>query len=587
MALMSYLIRDRLGTYYFRRVIPPGLRALMPAPWTDKANWKVSLATKDPSAAKRAAASRLSACMADFEEAERARKGEPSHRQGCATVIPEDVERDVIAALLAEDDAARSDGDARKQLQTAEDRQQWPALSPVEFGIKGMSDDFAEVYGNELELLAADFRKALARSDPRIVDAETRSYLRQRNAAVDPSSDAYREAGLAILRAHVKAYGLMLERQRGEVIDTPAPSAGRGPKLSEAHAAWAAGSGARGARKPSARTLQEAAHALRRLTEWCGDVRLASLTREQVREFRDALARMPTGLPAKLRALPLRVLLKRSDLKSYPPVHAATVNKSLNILSAIVSHADGAGALPADFRNPFAGRNSRLEVDARAEDERQPFTAADLQAIFATGIFTAAERPRGGGGEAAFWLPLIALLSGARLGELAQLRVADVKQDPEVGIWFFDIGTAGGRRVKTASSLRQVPVHPELLRVGLLEYRAALLAAGAGPNSLLWPDLKFEGEGQRGGPWSKWFNRHLRVKVGIEDGTKVFHSFRHTFKRMARDAGLSEELHDALTGHAGGGVGRSYGKGFGLKALAEATARIEPPNAVVGLQWRT
>ena len=37
----------------------------------------------------------------------------------------------------------------------------------------------------------------------------------------------------------------------------------------------------------------------------------------------------------------------------------------------------------------------------------------------------------------------------------------------------------------------------------------------------------------------------------MEDGGKVFHSFRHTFKRMARDAGLSEEMHDALTGHTG------------------------------------
>jgi hypothetical protein len=56
---------------------------------------------------------------------------------------------------------------------------------------------------------------------------------------------------------------------------------------------------------------------------------------------------------------------------------------------------------------------------------------------------------------------------------------------------------------------------------------------------------------------------------------------------MARDAGLSEELHDALTGHAGGGgVGRSYGSGFGLRALGEAMARIEVPSPVKALpEW--
>ena len=52
---------------------------------------------------------------------------------------------------------------------------------------------------------------------------------------------------------------------------------------------------------------------------------------------------------------------------------------------------------------------------------------------------------------------------------------------------------------------------------------------------------------------------------------------------MCRDAGISEELHDALTGH--GGVGRSYGVGLGLKVLAEAIGRIEVPEPAVELTW--
>lgn len=46
--------------------------------------------------------------------------------------------------------------------------------------------------------------------------------------------------------------------------------------------------------------------------------------------------------------------------------------------------------------------------------------------------------------------------------------------------------------------------------------------------------------------------QHLREKAGIEDRAKVFHSFRHSFKGMARDARLGKEVHDALTGHSGG-----------------------------------
>jgi hypothetical protein len=54
---------------------------------------------------------------------------------------------------------------------------------------------------------------------------------------------------------------------------------------------------------------------------------------------------------------------------------------------------------------------------------------------------------------------------------------------------------------------------------------------------------------------------------------------------MCRDAAIGEELHDALTRRSGCGVGRSYGGGFGLKALAEAIGRIEVPEAVRDVAW--
>jgi hypothetical protein len=62
----------------------------------------------------------------------------------------------------------------------------------------------------------------------------------------------------------------------------------------------------------------------------------------------------------------------------------------------------------------------------------------------------------------------------------------------------------------------------------------------------------------------------------------VFHSFRHGFKDAARAARLSEDLHDALTGHAGFSVGRTYGakdmvRRFGLETLADAVNRIKYP----------
>jgi len=107
----------------------------------------------------------------------------------------------------------------------------------------------------------------------------------------------------------------------------------------------------------------------------------------------------------------------------------------------------------------------------------------------------------------------------------------------------------------------------------------------AGSKDSLWPDVKAEGERQLSSAWSKWFGRYVRKKCGVSDSAKVFHSFRHTFKRMTRDAELPEELHDALTGHAGnGGVGRTYGRGVSLKPLVRAIDKVRSP-VVLNLRW--
>lgn len=112
-----------------------------------------------------------------------------------------------------------------------------------------------------------------------------------------------------------------------------------------------------------------------------------------------------------------------------------------------------------------------------------------------------------------------------------------------------------------------------------------MFGGGAGPESPLWPQVEADGEGRRNGPWSKWFTRLLRGKAGITDPGKVFHSFRHTWEDLARNAKLPEDVRDTVTGQADGGVGRTYGAGFGLKVLAEEIARIEVPAAVRGLCW--
>ncbi len=643
MALMSYLQRTSSGTYHFRRAIPESLRPFMPAPWTGKREWKRSLDTKSPSEAKRRFGTAHADCEHALRLAERQRSGGEAVTSAAITFTAEEVRERLYAELLAADEAFREDGDFRRQLQTPEERSSRDAelrfeaeriapdhrvghVAAVRFGERGLEHDAAIAYGGEpgepgrsasrtwgveisldrsipisqrvvplsaakaeashLHELLSEYRRANAMRDTAIVRPDLVAFLKRHGASLPDEPEDRRRLELAALEAHVSAHEAMLQRHSGAIISTPKPETAKGPKLSEAYAGWKEGGSGKGAKKPGGRSAKEAGYAVRRFTEWHGDLRLADISREKARTFAGALARLPTRLPRDLLSLPLPKVLNHSKAKGEPP-NATTVNKSLQLLGAIIANAMREGAMDgvAGFVNPF-DKTVKIRVDSRAKGVNStPFTPEELGAIFGSEVFRGGKRPLGGAGEASFWLPLIALLSGARLGELAQLRIADLKQVTETGGWVFDISTDGDRIIKTASSRRQVPVHPHLIEVGLLRYRECLLSSGSKAETTLWPDLKSSPSRPTGAAFTQWFGRWLEDTAKVTADGRRFHTFRHTFKRMCRDADLGEELHDALTGHSGGGVGRSYGGGFGLRRLEEAMARIEPPQAVMGLHW--
>jgi integrase len=99
----------------------------------------------------------------------------------------------------------------------------------------------------------------------------------------------------------------------------------------------------------------------------------------------------------------------------------------------------------------------RLEED---EPDREPFNIAELKLLFASPVFTREERPEGGKGEAAFWLPLLGLFTGARRGELAGLTAADVVIDEATGHCVIIIreDESRSRSLKTRGSARTIPL---------------------------------------------------------------------------------------------------------------------------------
>jgi integrase len=371
-------------------------------------------------------------------------------------------------------------------------------------------------------------------------------FLKSYGYNIPAGSVMLRRVHMAMLRAWVRALEQQQQRHQGEPIETPkAPEIGprrlptdgqgRPGMLSGAFDGWKA------ERKPSAKAWSEWSLARRRFLEVNGDIAVAKVERSHIRKFKNALSALGLG--------------------------TASIKKQLGAVRTVLGWAVENGL--ADH-NVAAGVGVR---DAKVQREtRLPYADADLKVIFGSPIYTKRERPAAGGGEASYWLPLMALYMGARLEEMGQAVVSDVVKVG--GVLCLDINDEGeGKSVKTTSSRRTVPIHPELLRLGFEKYVASVDKGGR-----LFPGLQQDQFGKWTGNFSKWWGRWARG-LGITDRRKVFHSFRHTFKAACRRAGIQEETHDLLTGHRGAGVGRSYGRADYspelVKTLSKAIRKIE------------
>ncbi len=253
----------------------------------------------------------------------------------------------------------------------------------------------------------------------------------------------------------------------------------------------------------------------------------------------------------------------------------ANVNVKLTRLRTLLNYAydnDLVGLRPAS--------GIRVHDADAARNRRKPFDAQALKKLFGGPVHRAGERPSGGRGEAAYWIPLLGLYTGARLEEIGQLRPADIRAEDYIrtdgelaSAWVIRITSdeEGGLKLKNSGSDRVVPVHPELEQLGFLTFCADALSREQGK---LFPELKANVHGRLTAKWGEWFSTYLRNVCGVTDKRIVFHSLRHTFKDNARNSGIAEGVQRQLMGHSAKDVADSYGEGYGLHLLVEGMKQL-------------
>ena len=219
------------------------------------------------------------------------------------------------------------------------------------------------------------------------------------------------------------------------------------------------------------------------------------------------------------------------------PVSSKTTKDRFTWVKALLRYAaEDLGWLE---KHPWVG----LKVSVTGQRTRRIWTQDEIDRLLGSDIFKKGIYPRNwnAGGAAAYWLPLLGLLTGARLSELAQLKVADICL-PTLRIQIQESNNE--QRLKTPSARRSIPLHSELIRLGFIDY---VSKQARNNESSLWSELP-KRENKAGGFFSVWFSAYKK-ECGI--GTDVdFHSFRHTVRTKLVQQRINESIIDKLLGHA-------------------------------------
>jgi len=306
----------------------------------------------------------------------------------------------------------------------------------------------------------------------------------------------------------------------------------------------------------------------RALRELLGDDKiLADIDRADCVEAFELLSMIPANIKKKRKydGLSLRETAALSQETNDERISATTLRNHAHHISSFFNWAIRKGILTT---NPA----TRMTVGAKgAPSTRKPFTQSQLTTLFAA----LPKWCEGFVGKK--WLPLIALFSGMRLGEIATLRVNDVRMID--GTTCFVLVETEERSLKTPGATRNVPLHPELIRLGLLRYVEARRDE-SGDNARLFPDLAGDTQRQIVDVFQKRFSYFISRLPGFDGkGTGVsFHSFRHGFRDALREAGVPIDATRALGGWArSGGVEERYGQGTRPATLAKWMSKVSYP----------
>ena len=527
----AYLQLSRNGIYYLRWPLP---RHLHPA--KRQSTVKVSLRTRDPKAALRISRSAsqmaemvIESGLKDGMRYDDIRKLLTAHFR---KMLDGRIEQIAVSGRLSSSEMEMLENGATHAIAEevvdagVTDR----FIDRYKLDIRPGSEQYAWLQ-QEISVAYRSFNKAVLAHDATLADYDLRP------AAAEPAPPSARPA----------------EDQR------PAPRGMSIAGLAEAYEAEQKRAGLWGAKA----SMEKADH-LALLKEILGsETDIGSLTPMDGKRVKDTLFAYPKNR-TKNPATRGKSLADALAVEKTAKIGIITMNKYLQTYGSLFEWAKRNGYTPDNLFSGLTVRQNRQQAD----DKRSPFTPAQIKTLIDT---VANDRQGLVRKEYQKWGPLIGIYTGARLNEIAQLHVKDIRQ--EDGIWCFDLNDDDDKQLKAAASRRLVPVHSALIGWGILDFAADMKRRGA---KRLFPDFAYCPKNGWGRNLGRWFNAQLLPKLDLKRSDLVFHSLRHTVVTTLMRADVPEAMVKALVGHAQEGVTQQhyFKQGYRISQLRDALEKL-------------
>nr|WP_245582436.1 site-specific integrase [Neorhizobium lilium] len=414
-----------------------------------------------------------------------------------------------------------------------------------------------------------NMRKHLIAGETALIAHEVDDFTARNRLLVDRTNPDWQDSARQ-MRAEIEGLQRSFERDQGDYSGVPRDpivkpvtgsareTAAQGESIMELFENYAR----ENPRQIKPDTLAQARRDVGLFVEYVGSTfPVHRIDKKAVREWKALLMRFPVKAKESkaFEGMTLPQIVKHNETVGKPAINAKTVNRYLAGFSAFCTWLTNHGYLQ---QNPAAD----MFLKKSKEKTTKPFSVDDMNKLFKSPLFAGCQSAaewrliaRPGNvkiRDHRYWVPLIMLYSGARPAEIAQLSLDDVRQ--EHGHWIFHITTEGDgdKSVKTEGSMRVVPVHQELVKLGFLDYHAGMKKAGQGR---LFPLAERNARGQMIADYSREFGRYL-IKLGMKEGRGLsLYSFRHGAADALRRAGHLDEQFGFILGHTSATITQRHG----------------------------